>query len=100
MSKRPIIEKKKARLIRSLNNTPPAWIDLIDYVKLRTRCTTGTAKKILLSGALKIDSHPVGFKWEADPMRQGEVIKVLYPYLDAKHRGNILIQLPEELKNA
>lgn len=100
MSKRPPVEKKKERLIKSLRNTPPAWIDLIDYVKLRTRCTTGMARKVILSGALKVDSHPVGFKWEADPMRPGSTIKVLYPYLDAKHRGNITIQMPKDLKDA
>jgi hypothetical protein len=74
---------------KALRNTPPAYIDLIEYVKLRTRCTTGMAKKVLLSGALRIDSHPVGFRWEG---QGGNARKVLYPFLEAKHRPNLRIE--------
>lgn len=76
---------------RSLRNTPPAYIDLIDYVKLRTRCSTSTAKRVLLAGALMVDSHPVGFKYYRDQ-------KVLDPYLPAEHRDKIVVRMPKELK--
>jgi hypothetical protein len=86
MSSRPTVEKKKRRLIRSLRNTPPTHIDLIDYVKLRTRCTTGMAQKVILSGSIMVDSHPIGFKWEG---KGGNARKVLHPYVDAKFRDRI-----------
>jgi hypothetical protein len=85
MSQRPILEKKKDRLIRSLDNTPPAYIDLIDYVKMRTRCTTGMAKKVILAGSLMVDSHPIGYK-----LHDGDR-KELHPYVDAKFRDRITI---------
>ncbi len=94
MSHRPIIEKKKRRLVKSLRNTPPAWIDLIDYLKLRTRCTTGKAKAALMAGVLYVDSHPIGYKWEKN--QYGESVKVLDPYVPAHLRGQIQYRDPTE----
>lgn len=82
------VERKRRKVLKALRNTPPGYIDLIEYVKLRTRCTTSMAKKVILSGALKVDSHPVGFKWEG---QGGNAQKVLYPYLESKHRGKIVV---------
>lgn len=87
-------ERAARRVAKLLRATPPEWIDLIDYVKFRTRCTTGMARKVLMSGALRVDSHPVGFKWVNDPMT-GESVKVLDQYIDAKHRSHITVQWDE-----
>jgi len=88
------LERAARRVAKKLRATPPESIDLIDYVKFRTRCTTGMARKVLLSGALRVDSHPVGFKWVPNPMT-GESMKVIDQYIDAKHRGSIRIQWDE-----
>lgn len=90
MSRRNTLEAKAARRARKqiTRGTVPAYIDLIAYVRARTNCTAGTARKVLMSGALRVDSHPVGFTRE-----KGDV-KVLAPLLDAKHRGNIQVVDP------
>lgn len=88
-------EKAARKISKALRNTPPSYIDLVAYVKDRTKCSTTTAKKVLLSGALRVDSHPVGFKWANDPLT-GNAVKILNPYLDAKHRDSIVIQWDAE----
>lgn len=70
---------------KALRNTPPGYIDLIEFVKIRTHCTTGMAKTVLLAGVLRVDSHPVGYRWISGR-------KELDPYLPAKHRGQIVAQ--------
>jgi len=94
MSQRPTVDKKKERLIKSLRNTPPAWIDLVHYIKFRTRCSTGKAKAALLAGVLYVDSHPVGYKWEKDIT--GESVKVLDPYLPAHLYDRIEVREPSD----
>lgn len=77
--------RRKAREAARIAAGPPAYIDLIHYVKLRTRCTTGTAKRVLLAGALKMDSHPVGYKLT----KKGK--KILDPLISADLRDRIVI---------
>jgi hypothetical protein len=84
-------EKKKRRVINSLANTPTSYIDLIQYVRDRTNCSASMAVEVLLAGALKVDSHPVGYKWEGPR-------KVLDPYLPAEYRDRIIVVMPKELK--
>lgn len=88
------LERSARRVAKKLRATPQEWIDLVDYVKFRTRCTSGMARKVLMSGALRVDSHPVGFKWVKDPLTD-ESVKVLDQYIDAKHRPNIVVQWDE-----
>lgn len=97
MSRKNSPEERKLRKIRkSLRNTPESYIDLIDYVKVRTKCSTKMAEKVLLSGALRVDSHPVGYKWSNDPLT-GDAAKRLDRYLPAKFRDQIVVQWnPEE----
>lgn len=96
MSARNTLEaKKRRRVIKALRITPPAVIDLIDYVKVRTRCTTSTAEAVLLSGALKVDSHVVGRKTVIDPLGKEQL--VVNRYLPAKFRKDIQIISPELL---
>ena len=40
----------------------PRYVDLIEYVKLRTRCSTHTAEVVVMSGALRSESHKLGTK--------------------------------------
>ena len=62
MAKRPIHEKKLARLRKTINRRPlPAFIDLIDYLKLhRYADTTGQAIRLLVDGKVKSESHVIG----------------------------------------
>lgn len=83
--------KKRQRVLKSLKTELPAYIDLIDYVRSRTRCTEATARKVLLSGALRVDSHPVGYKFDANGK------KYLDPYIPASKRADIRIVKPKEL---
>lgn len=85
--------KKRRKVLKSLRAPLPAYIDLIDYVKVRTRCTTATAQKVCLSGALMVDSHPVGYKWEK---RGKESVKVLDPYLPADKYSSLRVVKPKD----
>lgn len=85
--------KRRRRTLNSLANTPPGYIDLVAYVKTRTHCSTGMAHKVLLAGALRVDSHPVGVKSYKDR-------KVLDPYLPAHLYSRLTVQMPKELKDA
>lgn len=90
-------ERKRRKLLKQLRATPEAYIDLIHYVRIRTNCTASMAAKVLLAGALRVDSHPVGYKWQKD--LTGKSVKVLDPYLPAKYRDQIVVQWnPEEAK--
>lgn len=92
--------KKRRRTAKAIQRMAvrPAYIDLIEYVKVRTRCSTGTAEKVLLAGALKVDSHPVGYKWRDNPLT-GKAEKVLERYIPAEHRMNIVVTNPFKNKN-
>lgn len=83
--------KKRRRIVKSLTIGLPAYINLVEYVKDRTNCTTGTAKAVLLSGALKVDSHPIGYKFVKV---NGRDEKVLNPLLPAELRNRIEINAP------
>lgn len=85
--------KRQRRVLNTLANTPPAYIDLIDYVKMRTRCSTVMAKKVLLAGALRVDSHPVGYKLHKNGAKE------LDPFLPAHLQDRIVVQMPPEFKN-
>ena len=92
MGKKSRLKADTTRELRKkVRNTPPAQIDLIEYVKIRTRCSNSTARRVLLAGALMVDSHPVGFKWNKDQ-------KVLDRYISAEYRDRIVVRMPPELK--
>jgi hypothetical protein len=92
VSHRPIEEKRKRRLLKGLRNTPPAFVDLRQWIRLRVNCSNRMAERILLAEGLKVDSHPVGYKWEKDPLqRAGKMIKVLDPFLPVEYRDRIVI---------
>ena len=80
--------KRQRRLLKSLRNTPPAYIDLREWIQMRVKCSKRTAEKVLLAGGLRVDSHPVGYKWANDPVT-GNAVRVLDPYLPAHFRDRI-----------
>lgn len=86
--------KKRRRLLKALRNTPPAYVDLRDWITLRVRCSRRMAERVLLAGGLMVDSHPVGFRWTKDPLT-GESVKVLDPWLPAEFRSRIVTKKVE-----
>ncbi len=62
MSHRPITQKKLARLRKAVNRRQlPAWIELIDWLKLHRHAdTTGQAVKLLVDGRVRSESHVIG----------------------------------------
>jgi hypothetical protein len=40
--------------------TNETYIDLVHYIKVRTRCTTGTAHRVLRAGIIRVDGMIVG----------------------------------------
>lgn len=60
---KPALQRKRlARLRRALRGPGlPAYIDLVDWLKTRGHAqTTGAAKRLMLDGKVKVDSHTVG----------------------------------------
>jgi hypothetical protein len=96
MAKRPIEAKKRRKVIKALRTTPPAKIDLIHYIKLRTRCTTGMARKVILAGALRVDDEPIGIARVLTPA--GKHIDVVQRYVPAELREKIVIVDPDTVK--
>lgn len=89
MSKRPTDAKKRNKIIKALRTTPATKIDLIDYIKLRTRCSTGTAQKVILAGALTVDGEPIGIATVISG--SGQTHKVVQRYVPSEMRDKIVI---------
>lgn len=75
---------------RSQKDQLPAFIDLIDWVKMRANISTRQAIGVIMSGALRVDSHKVGVVEEKGHYR-------LVRYVPADLRGRIEVANPEIL---
>ena len=64
------------------------YLDLVQYVKSRTRCSTGVAKKAILFGCLTIDGKVIGVDYD----RHGG--SHLSPLIPADLRDRIEIREP------
>lgn len=94
MSHRPIAEKKARRLRRSITKgTLPRRVDLVQWVKIRSSCSTGQARRLIMAGSLRVDSHPVGFKI----LKGGH--KIFDPIIDADLAPRIQIVDPTTEKS-
>lgn len=61
MSQRPICSKQANRLRKAMRSDLPAFIDLVDYLKIRRLArTTGEAEKLILDGRVSSESHKLG----------------------------------------
>lgn len=90
MSKRDITAKKLYRLRKQLARQPlPAYINLIEWLQdHRHAQTAGAARKLLLAGRVKVDSHPVGRM----PVPGGSSDEfLLSPYTAAENRSRIMV---------
>jgi hypothetical protein len=93
VSQRNSREAKRARRLRReiTSGTHKTQIDLIQWVKARSSVTTGMAEKIIKSGALMIDSHPIGIRKVGDRT-------LLVRYVPAEWSSRIQIVMPEALQ--
>lgn len=64
------------------------YMDLVQYVKSRTRCSTGMAKRAILAGCLTIDGKIIGIDYD----RGGQAY--LSPLIPSDLRDRIVIQEP------
>ncbi len=89
--------KKRRRVAKEMRKMDPipAYIDLIEYVKFRTRCTTGMAKKLILNDCIRIDSHILGYKWMMNEV-QGKNVKVIHPWVSDEIRERLEFHMPNE----
>lgn len=85
-------EKQIRRLRKSLRKSLPAYIDLIDYLTVRRFAKSKReARQMCLGGRVKVASHVVGRLLVDDPIAPGGKKFVLYPYVPAEARGEILV---------
>ncbi len=90
-------KKKEQRLIKALRKPLPAYLNLVDYIKMRKRVSTSMAHKVLLSGAITVDGKPVGYITYED---LGQEKKMVAPMIPAEWRDRIEITMPDMLKDA
>lgn len=61
MSKRPITQKKVNRIRKMLRQTPPAQIDLVQWLQAHGHAdSAGQARQLIASGRVQSESHPLG----------------------------------------
>lgn len=90
MSKRPSRDKKINRLRKALRRTPPPYIDLIDWLETHGYAgTAGQARKIILDGRVKRDSHTLGIATITMP--DGSEHKMVERYVPAENRKYITV---------
>lgn len=69
MAKRPIQTKQLNRLRKALRRKLPRWIDPVDWLRTRGYAgTAGEARRMILDGRLKSESHTVGLETGVDPI--------------------------------
>jgi hypothetical protein len=72
MSKRPIVQKKLAKLRKSLRDRPDTHIDIVSWLRDRRYAqTAGEAKKLILDGRLFADGRAVGIGEREVPKKIG-----------------------------
>lgn len=93
MSARNTLEAKRfRRFAKNWRNTPPAFISLIDFVRDRTRCSRGEARRMILSDCFRVESHTVGWVWETD--KDGVKFKSLRPDIPKDWLKDLIVVTP------
>lgn len=92
MSKRPIQDKKLRRLKKALRPSTPSFINLIEWLRDRGYAqTAGEARKLLLDGKVKVESHTVGRVEVDNPLKKDDKIMVIQPLTPAGNRKDIRV---------
>lgn len=90
--------RREERRARKDAGALPRRVNLIDWVRARGSFSRRTAAKIVLSGALKVDSHTVGVTYI--DRKDKEPLKILNPIIDADLARKIQIVMPEALRDS
>lgn len=96
MSRRPIAEKRAARVRKAMTRKPlPAYIDLVKWVRAHGHAQTGgAARDLILAKRLKVDSHVVGVATEQRPDATGtkmEDVEVVDRYLPVERSRGLKV---------
>lgn len=95
MARRPVAQKQMRRLRKAVGRrTPPAYIDLIDWLQTRRHAqTTGQAVRLLEDGKVMSESHVVGRERITVPGPPGEPIErwIAAPRVPAKMRPTLRV---------
>lgn len=107
MSKRPINKKRAARVRKMLRKELPAFIDLIQWLRVRGYAqTAGQAEKLILDGRVRSESHTLGIGkgLKAKPGINIKILRghrvteedfdevpVVQPHVPARLRGTIRV---------
>lgn len=84
---------------RKARRTPlESRIDLVEWVRVRSHMSRGRARKVIMAGSLKVDSHIIGYKQAK--LIDGGGIKVPEFLVPAEWRGRIEVVKPEWLGKA
>ncbi len=88
---KPVAKKHRRvwRQFKKASTQVPAYIDLVQWIKLRRNLTTGECHRLLRAGVLRVDSHKLGYK---------EVDGVKYPdqFVPAHLNTRITVHQPEK----
>jgi len=92
MAKRPILEKQARRVERLFSPTPRRLFDLLDWLELHGHADTrGQARKLVLQGKVRSDTHTVGITEVED--KHGLPIKVVDRFLPISYLENLEVTL-------
>lgn len=75
-----------------------ARIDLVEWVRARSNMSRGRARKVILAGSLKVDSHIIGYR--KAHLIDGGGIKVPEFLVPAEYGPRIRVVKPEWLSKA
>lgn len=94
MAARPTHAKKMRRLRKALRRTPPAYIDLVEWLRSRRHAqTAGAARALLIDGKVMSESHVVGRERITVPGPDGEPIErwIESPRVPARLRDSLRV---------
>lgn len=92
MSRKNSPEAKAARrAAKASRESERGAIDLVKWIKMRRRVSSGMARKIILSGAIQLDGEPVGFVTDVVG------VKRLAPFIPAEHAADLQVVVPKDL---
>ena len=101
MAHRPIKGKQVRKMRKALRQSPPAFMDLIDWLKDHRHVqTSGAARKLLVEGKVRHGSHVVG-RMQVPVIFNGEPVlddegrpkmeNVAYPYVPSAFRSELIV---------
>lgn len=97
MSRRDRTEKKLKRLRKTLKTQPlEAQINLLEWLQDRRYAqSTGQARKIILDGRVRSESHVLGIRSVEHPLTH-EKMEVVHPWVPARLRTTLHVVSPNQ----